>query len=169
MIEKLYLFVLYWNKHHKLINGLKIHLKVFYWWLLYLTLFMNVWCCALQLLKSNSVMSVSEDLLSSCDPPAVSERWLSQRWASPTEDLALECPQKRGWEVALEQIRMVKQSMDYIRKAERTGCDWCLSKTSRDWKTSQKQGHWGTQAGHPEGWVWGLSGHRHVIKKYRGM
>lgn len=102
-------------------------------------------------------MSTCEGLLGSCDLQAVSQRWLSQRWASPIEDPCIRVASKEGWDVALEQMRMAKQSVNYIRKAERIGCDWCLSKASQDWKTSPEERPLRcadtnrVQAGHPEG------------------
>lgn len=94
--------------------------------------------------------------------PRLSLGWLSQRWASPVEDPCMRVPSEEVWKVALGQVRMAKQSVNYIRKAERTDCDWCLSKASQDWKTSPEERPLRCaytsrmQAGHPEGWVWGL-------------
>lgn len=48
------------------------------------------------LCSSVAVMSVREGLLGSCDPEAASERWHSQRWASPVEDPCIRVSSEEG-------------------------------------------------------------------------
>lgn len=81
--------------------------------------------------------------------PRLSLGWLSQRWASPVEDPCISVPSEEGWEVAPGQVRMARQTVNCIRKAERTGCDWCLLKLPKTGRQAQKKGHSSvcTQAG----------------------